>query len=192
VSCFQYIKADLYRYCGDTSVKSFLQQYMKAEGFRFSVWLRICHFTKKKRITKYTIFPLARQLYKRYKYKFGYDISFNIEIGPGLLIFHINTIVLSARKIGKNFTVSQGCTVGMVIKDGQKQFPSIGDNVYMAPGSKIIGGIEIGNNVAVGTNCVLNKSVQDSAVVVGIPGKVISNNGAQDYINNPIRDGDVR
>ena len=131
-------------------------------------------------------------MYKRYKYKFGYDISFNIEIGPGLLIFHINTIVLSARKIGKNFTVSQGCTVGMVIKDGQKQFPSIGDNVYMAPGSKIIGGIEIGNNVAVGTNCVLNKSVQDSAVVVGIPGKVISNNGAQDYINNPIRDGDVR
>jgi len=186
VKCFDFIKADLYRYSGDTGLKSFIKQYFNAEGFRFSVWLRICFFAKKRKFTKYSIFPLALVFFKHYKYKYGYDISYNADIGPGLLIFHISNIVLSPQKVGKNMTISQGCTVGMVIKNGKKEFPTIGDNVYMAPGSKIIGGIVVGNNVGIGTNCVLNKSVDNNAIVVGIPGKVISYKGAQEYVNNPI------
>ncbi|QAA34734.1 serine O-acetyltransferase [Clostridium manihotivorum] len=186
MGCCDFIKADLYRYCGNTRIKDFIKQYLTAEGFRFSVWLRICCFAKKKIYTKYTIFPVALVFFKHYKYKYGYDISYNADIGPGLLIFHISNIVLAPKKVGKNMTISQGCTVGMVIKDGIKEFPIIGDNVYMAPGSKIIGGITVGNNVAVGTNCVLNKSVADDAVVVGIPGRVISYKGAKEYVNNSI------
>lgn len=182
----EYLKKDLYRYTQSYTLRSFIKCYLRSEGFKFTVWLRICHFTRKKKITKYTIFPLAVLIYKHYKYKYGYDIPYAINIGPGLLIFHISGIVFSPQSAGKNITLSQCTTVGMTIKNGEKKYPVLGDNIYIAPGAKIIGGIKVGNNVAVGSNCVLNKSVENNSVVVGIPGKVISYNGAIEYINNPI------
>lgn len=181
-----YLKSDLFRYCGSIKFKKFLKQYLLGEGFRFTVWLRLCHFSKKNKYTKYTIFPFCYLFYKHYKYKYGYDISYNTEIGPGLLIFHSSGIVLAPEYIGKNATISQNCTIGMTIKNGKKYFPKIGDGLYMAPGSAIIGDVTIGNNVALGTNCVLNKSVPDNSIVVGIPGKIISNKGSKFYVNNPI------
>lgn len=183
---FKFIQADLFRYAGETSVKKFIKHYFLSEGFKFSVWLRICHFLRKKKLTKYTCFPFAVLIYKHYKYKFGYDIPYAIEIGPGLLLFHINGIVFSAQKAGKNLTLSQCTTVGMTIRNGNKEYPVIGDNVYLAPGAKVIGGITVGDNVALGTNCVLNRSVENNSVVVGIPGKVISYKGAEWYVNNPV------
>jgi len=62
--------------------------------------------------------------------------------------------------------------------------PKIGDNVYIAPGAKLIGGITIGNNVAIGANSVVTKSIPDNAVVVGIPGEVISYKGSENYVIN--------
>lgn len=181
-----YIKSDLFRYAGKCNFKSFVKQYIRSEGFKFTVWLRVCHFTQKNTIYRTLIFPIAFIIYKHYKYKYGYDINYSADIGPGLLIYHISNIVLAPKKVGKNFTISHGCTVGMKIINGEKRFPIIGDNVYMAPGSKIIGDIEVGNNVAVGTNSVLNKSVENNSIVVGIPARIISNKSSKEYVNNPI------
>lgn len=181
-----YIKSDLFRYAGKIGVKEFIYYYAKSEGFRFSVWLRLCYFMRLKKSTKYTLFPICIVFYKHYKYKFGYDISYSCEIGPGLLLFHISGIVLAPLKIGKNATISQCTTIGMTISEGVKQYPIIGDNVYLAPGSKVIGGVSIGNNVAIGSNCVVNKSIPENAVVVGIPARIVSFKGARDYINNPV------
>lgn len=74
----------------------------------------------------------------------------------------------------KNITLSQNTTVGMTIHNGQKQYPVLQDNIYIAPGAIIIGDITVGSDVAIGSNSVLAKSVEDYSVVVGIPGKVIS------------------
>lgn len=178
-----FILADKHRYSGEQS--GFWKTYWRYEGFRFTVWLRICQETRKKKITKYTIFPIAKLVYKHYKYKFGYDIPYDREIGPGLLIFHIGGIVFSPKSCGRNITISQNTTVGMTVHEGIKEFPILGDNVYLAPGSAVIGGVKVGNNVAIGTNAVLTKSAPDNSVIVGIPGKVISYKGAQGYINNP-------
>lgn len=101
------------------------------------------------------------------------------------MIFHIGGVVFSPKSCGKNVTISQNTTVGMTVHEGIKEFPILGDNVYLAPGSAVIGGVKVGNNVAIGTNAVLTKSAPDNSVIVGIPGKVISYNGAQEYINNP-------
>src|SRR3972149_632365 len=60
----------------------------------------------------------------------------------------------------------------------------IGDNVYIGPGARIVGKVDIGSNVAIGANCVVTKDVPENAVVVGVPGKVISFNGSGDYIQN--------
>lgn len=182
-----YIKGDLYRYIAKTDLISFFKAYIRYEGFKFSVWLRICHFWRRKKIIMYTFFPIARLIYKHYKYKFGYDIPYTCDIGPGLLIYHIGTITFVPEKCGKNMTISQETTVGMKVYNGKKKFPILGDNIYIAPGSKIIGDVRVGNNVAVGTNSVLLNSVPDRSVVVGIPGKVISYNGSYEYVNNPIK-----
>lgn len=58
-------------------------------------------------------------IYRHYKYKYGYDIPYAIEIGPGLQIFHIGGIVFSPAKCGKNITLSQNTTVGMTIHNGK-------------------------------------------------------------------------
>lgn len=178
---------DLYRYSGKRSMSAFLRFYNQSEGFKFTVWLRLCHYYKKKRVTRYMLFPFCRFFYRHYRCKFGYDIPYEIEIGPGLLLYHFGGIVFSAQSCGKNMTISQNTTVGMTIHNGKKSYPVFGDGVYIAPGAAVIGGITVGNNVAIGTNCVLNKSVEDNAVVVGIPGRVISHNGSGEYVNYPIK-----
>ena len=68
-------------------------------------------------------------------------------------------------------------TIGLKVRGKNRGNPTIGDNVYIAPGVKIFGDIKIGNNVAIGANCVVTKDIPDSSVVVGIPGKVISQEG---------------
>lgn len=55
--------------------------------------------------------------------------------------------------------------------------------MYIGPGAKMFGSIKIGNNVAIGANCVVTKDIPDNAVVVGIPGKVISYEGSNGYVN---------
>lgn len=86
-------------------------------------------------------------------------------------------------RIGKNCNISQGVTLGVVNRGENKGYPTIGDDVYIGPGAKIVGSVNIGNNVAIGANCVVTKDVPDNSVVVGIPGKVISQNGSQGYVN---------
>ena len=180
------VLADLYRYEGKTDTKSFLHAYATYEGFKFSVWLRMCSVARKKKLTKIFILPICRMIYRHYKYKYGYDIPYAIEIGPGLQIFHIGGIVFSPAKCGKNITLSQNTTVGMTIHNGKKQYPVLQDNIYIAPGAIIIGDITVGSDVAIGSNSVLKKSVEDYSVVVGIPGKVISKKGSREYVSNRI------
>lgn len=180
------ILKDQYRYVGNNSFRGFCYAYIIFEGFRFSVWLRLCSYLREKKFTKYTILPFAVVVYRHYKHKYGYDIPFQINIGPGLLIYHFGGIVISARQIGKNFTVSQNVTVGMRIVDGEKKYPIIEDNVYLAPGCAVVGDLTIGKNCAIGTNSVVTKDMPENSVVVGIPGHIISRNGAVEYLNHLI------
>ena len=178
------IKADKFRYVGKD--RSFLHTYLRYEGFRFSVWLRICHSLNRNKLTKCTILMAARLVYKHYKYKYGYDIPYQSEIGPGLCIYHFGGVVFSAKSAGKNLTISQNTTVGMRIYDGEKKYPVIGDNLYLAPGAAIVGNVVVGNNVAIGTNAVLLENACDKSVYIGIPGKKVSLNGSLQYISNPV------
>lgn len=185
-SLSELIKSDLYRYCGKFDLKSFCSTYFKNPAFRFTVWLRICYIIRKNRFRKLLLLPFTRIFYNHYKYKYGYDIPYSISIGPGLLIFHFGGIVFNPSSCGKNMTLSHCTTVGMTIINGEKYFPVIKDNVYLAPGSKVIGNLTIESNCAIGTNAVVTKSTNENDVLVGIPAKVISSKGASAYINNPV------
>ena len=95
--------------------------------------------------------------------------------GPGLAILHYGTIVVnSGARIGSNCRIHTGVNIGAQLGRGD-EVPKIGHNCYIAPGAKIFGAIEIGDNTAVGANAVVNKSFPEGNVTIGgIPAKVIS------------------
>ena len=118
-----------------------------------------------------------------YQTKYCIDLSYKTAIGSGLYLGHVFSIVISPKaKIGKNVNFSQNVTVGLASRGSRKGYPTIGNHVYIGPGAIIIGNINIGDNVAIGANCVVTKDIPDNAVVVGVPGKIISYNGSEDYI----------
>jgi len=98
------------------------------------------------------------------------DIGENTKFAYG----GIGVVLHKNCKIGKNCTIGQTCTIGG--RTGHGGPPEIGDNVYIGPGARLIGGFKVGNNVVIGANAVVIKDVPDNSVVAGVPAKVISNN----------------
>lgn len=98
------------------------------------------------------------------------DISSTAEIGGGLIVQHGYATIIAPRKIGKNCWVNQGVTIGYT---NDEACPTIGDNVRVYAGAKILGDVHIGNNVIVAANAVVVKDVEDNCIVGGVPAKVI-------------------
>ena len=105
----------------------------------------------------------------------------------GFYIGHFGSIVVNGEAtIGSNVNISQGVTIGQSNRGPRKGVATIGNCVYIGPGAKIVGNVKIGNNVAIGANCVVTKDIPDNAVVAGIPGEVLSMNGAECYVDRMI------
>jgi len=184
-SKFKYlIFSDLYRITNKVGVLTLLRYILAGKAYKYIFWMRVCGYTYNNAFLKFTIFPISRAILNHYVYKFGISISHRAQIGSGFNIGHFGGIVINPNAIiGKNCNISQGVTIGQVNRGPNKGAPVLGDNVYIGPGAKIIGKIVIGDNVAIGSNCVVTKDVLDNSVVVGIPGKVISDKGSEGYIN---------
>lgn len=98
------------------------------------------------------------------------DISSTAEIGGGLIVQHGYGTIIAPRKIGENCWVNQGVTIGYT---NDTDCPTIGDEVTIYAGAKILGDVHIGNNVIVAANAVVVKDVEDNCIVGGVPAKVI-------------------
>ncbi|MGM0753047.1 MAG: serine acetyltransferase [Bacillota bacterium] len=104
------------------------------------------------------------------QFKFNSFIPYTAKIGEGTRFGYggVGMIIHKKAIIGKNCVISQNVTIG-----SRGPLPIIGDNVFVAPGAKCIGGT-IGNNVVIGANSVVTKDIPDNCVVAGVPAKVIS------------------
>lgn len=91
-------------------------------------------------------------------------------IGPGLFIQHGISTLISAHSIGANCWINQQVTIGY---SNQTDRPTIGDNVRVCAGAKIIGKVRIGNNATIGANTIVISDVAANTTVFGVPGKVI-------------------
>lgn len=189
-----HILSDLYRIEGDIGKKALFNHLVRgSETYQYNFWMHTCRYTRQRPLLKFLVYPVARFLLSHYKYKFGISIPYETRIGSGFYIGHFGGIVVNGKSIiGKNFNISHGVTLGMANRGPNKGYPVIGDNVYIGPGAKIIGAITVGNNVAIGANCVVTKDIPDNAVVVGVPGKVISDQGASGYVENTDYDDKIR
>lgn len=113
----------------------------------------------------------------------GIELPKRANIGKGLYIAHCGSIVIHPNvALGEHCTISHNVTIGEGGRGDKKGWPKLGDRVYIAPGAKIFGAINIGNDVAIGANAVVNKSLPDNAVAVGIPAKIVSYKGSGDFI----------
>ena len=95
------------------------------------------------------------------------------NIGPGLIIQHGFSTIITAKSIGKNCRINQQVTIGF----SGNYNPIIGDNVLVTAGAKVLGNVVVGNNVKIGANAVVVKDVPENCTVVGVPAYIVKRNG---------------
>lgn len=108
---------------------------------------------------------------------FGLEVSVQCSIGPGLFLPHTHGTVIGAWRIGKNATIFQGVTLGAKELDFSYTFssrPTLGDNVIIGAGAKVLGGINISDLVRVGANSVVLSNIPRGALAVGAPARIVN------------------
>ena len=153
----------------DPAAKSVFEVIFCYQGLH-AIWLhRIAHYLFKKG----WIF-LPRFIYNFARFITGIEIHPGATISEGLFIDHgAGTVIGETVEIGKNVTLYQGVTLGGTGKEKGKRHPTIGDNVVVASGAKVLGSFTVGHNAKIGAGSVVLKEVPPYATVVGIPGKVV-------------------
>lgn len=110
----------------------------------------------------------------------GIEIHPGATIGDGLFIDHGTGIVIGeTAELGKNVTLYQGVTLGGTGKEKGKRHPTIGNNVVIATGAKVLGSFKVGDHAKIGAGSVVLKEVPPYATVVGIPGRVVVLHGTR-------------
>lgn len=105
------------------------------------------------------------------KIMWGIEIARVTQIGAGFYIGHFGGVTISPQAvIGNNCSISQGVTIGVSGQGDKSGAPTIGDNVYIAPGAKVFGKITIGSNVKIGANAVIYQDLPDNVIAVLSPG----------------------
>jgi len=126
----------------------------------------------------------------------GIEIHPGAVIGKGTFIDHgMGVVIGETAIIGDNALIYQGVTLGGTGKDIGKRHPTLGNNVVIGAGAKVLGNIEIGDNSRIGAGSVVLKSVPSDCTVVGIPGRVVHRHGEVvaplDHCHTPDPEGDV-
>lgn len=141
-----------------------------------AVWAhRIAHaFYKRK------LFFIARVISQVSRFFTGIEIHPGAKIGRRFFIDHgMGVVIGETCEIGDNVTVFQGVTLGGTGKEKGKRHPTIKDNALIATGAKVLGSITIGENSKIGAGSVVLKEVPPNSTVVGIPGKVVIQDGVR-------------
>ncbi len=108
----------------------------------------------------------------------GIEIHPGAKIGKNFFIDHgSGTVIGETAEIGDNVTIYQNVTLGGTTLSRGKRHPTLGDNVVVGAGAKVLGPLKIGNNVKIGANSVVTKDIPDNSVVVGVPGRIVAREG---------------
>jgi len=148
--------------------------------YRFSYWV---HYHVHQTIIRQFLKFISLMWHKLIEITTGISINCGARIEKGLYIGHFGEIFINESVVmGENCNLSSGVTIGLSGRGDESGCPKIGDRVFIGPGAKIFGCIDIGNDVAIGANAVVTKDIPSNAVAVGVPARVINYNGSQDYI----------
>ena len=120
----------------------------------------------------------ARAISQGARFLTGIEIHPGAKIGKGLVIDHGSGVVIGeTAEIGDNCTLYQGVTLGGTGKDTGKRHPTLGDNVMVGSGAKVLGPFKVGSGAKIASNAVVLEEVPDNATAVGVPARVVRING---------------
>ena len=166
---WKYIKQEMDNICTKDPAVNSKFEILLYPSFKAILMYRLSHSLYKK-----GHFLLARYLCEKAKRKTGIEIHPGAKIGRGLFIDHGSGVVIGETAIiGDNVTMFHGATLGGTGKEKGKRHPTVGNNVFIGSGAKVLGNIKIGDNVKIGANAVVLKNVEDNCTVVGIPAKIV-------------------
>jgi serine O-acetyltransferase len=127
---------------------------------------------------RHGMFTVARMISQRSRRKTGIEIHPGATIGKGLFIDHgMGVVIGETAVIGDNCLIYQGATLGGTGKDKGKRHPTLGDNVLVGAGAKVLGPFKVGNNVKIAANAVVLNAIPDDCTAVGVPARVVKRNG---------------
>lgn len=160
----------------DPAIKSTLEVFLYP-SFRAQFYHKISKY-----FYRHKMYFLARLISEFAKRKTGIEIHPGATIGKNLFIDHGTGVVIGQTAIiGNDVTMFHGVTLGGTGNEKtKKRHPTIGNNVFIGSGAKVLGNITIGDNVKIGANAVVLKNVEKNRTIVGIPGYVVKENVKKD------------
>ena len=154
----------------DPAAKSLLEIILCYPGFHAIVMHRLAH-----RFYRARLFLLARLLSQWMRFLTGIEIHPGAKIGRRFFIDHgMGVVIGETTEIGNDVLLYQGVTLGGTGKDKGKRHPTLGNDVVVGGGAKVLGNITIGNCVKIGAGSVVVHSVPNNSTVVGVPGRIVS------------------
>ena len=153
----------------DPAARNVLEVILLYPGFHILVYHRIAHW-----LYQHKRFFLARWVSQHGRRRTGIEIHPGATIGRCLFIDHGMGIVFGETcEIGDNCTIYHGVTLGGTGKDHGKRHPTIGNNVLISCGAKVLGPFKVGDNARIAANAVVLSEVPEQATAVGIPAQVV-------------------
>jgi serine O-acetyltransferase len=157
----------------DPAARSYLEVLFLYPGLHAVILHRLARFFLKLKL-KF----IARFISQISRHLTGIEIHPGAKIGRGLFIDHgMGVVIGETTIIGDNVTLFQGVTLGGTGKEKGKRHPTIGNNVVIGGGAKVLGNITVGDNSYIGANAVVIKDVPANSTVVGVPGRITKQNG---------------
>ena len=166
----------------DPAARSAVEILLLYNGLHATIDYRIAHW-----LYRHHCRFLARAVSQWSKLWTGIEIHPGARIGKRLVIDHGTGIVIGeTAEIGDDCLLYQGVTLGGTGKDVGKRHPTLGSNVMVGAGAKVLGPIHVGNNARIAANAVVLREVPDNATVVGVPGHIVRLCGEKlDHIHTP-------
>ena len=157
----------------DPAARNALEVLLLYQGVHALIWHRFAHW-----FYKHHMFFIARLISQLVRFFTMIEIHPGAQLGHGILIDHGSGVVIGETAVvGDNCTIYQGVTLGGVGTQKGKRHPTLGNNVMVGAGAKILGAFEVGDNCSIAANAVLLKPLENNMTAVGIPARPIKKDG---------------
>ena len=157
----------------DPAATNFFEVILLYPGLQALVYYRIAH-----RLHSWKIPFFPRYISQMGRWVTGIEIHQGAKIGKRFFIDHgMGVVIGETAEIGDDVTLYQGVTLGGTGKERGKRHPTLGNNVVVGTGAKVLGNIRIGDHTQIGANAVVIRDVPSYSTVVGVPGRVVKTAG---------------
>lgn len=157
----------------DPAARTSLEVLLAYSGLHAVIFHRIAHWFYLKKF-----FLAARLISQFSRFLTGIEIHPGAKIGKGLLIDHGSGVVIGeTAEIGDNCLIYQGVTLGGTGKEHGKRHPTLGNNVMVGSGARVLGPFKVGDNAKIAANAVVLEEVPENSTAVGVPARIVKREG---------------